>query len=114
MSDGSKKFETWGVLELFGRVKLAGFITEEVVGGIHFLRIDIPAIAAIPAHTRYFTSGAIYSMSPTSEEVARALASRLLTRTVQAYEIPRLSSSSHDPIDDSDVVEEADDDGTEY
>ena len=91
MTDKGEKFETWGVLELFGRVKLAGWITEQVVGGVHFIRIDVPECENVPAHTRFFTGPAIYGMSPTTEEVARAIAGRLLAKPVQSYEMPRLS-----------------------
>jgi hypothetical protein len=108
MSDETK-FEAWGLLELFGHQRIAGKLSEETIGGCHFIRIDVPenaaAVPAIsghpyppatPAYTRYFTQGAIYSMTPTSEAVARKMAANLRTVPIQAYDLPRLSHQRGD------------------
>jgi hypothetical protein len=87
MTKMESTFEAWGLLELFGHTKLAGLLTEETIGGVHFIRIDIPKVDGTPGHTRYFTQGAIYGMSPTTEDVARRLAANLSVRPVQAYEL---------------------------
>jgi len=91
-----EKFEAWGLLELMGRQRLAGRMTEQTIGGCHFIRIDVPAIDDVQEYTRFFTNGAIYSLTVTSEEVARKLAENLRARPVQAYELPRLSGPDHD------------------
>lgn len=106
-----KAFEAWGLLELFGHQRIAGLITEQTIGGVHFLRIDVPALPAganswekpIQAYTRYFTQGAIYGMTPTSEEVARRLAADMRARPAFAVSLesrPALSSAS---LDDDDL-----------
>lgn len=107
-----QKFEAWGLLELFGHQRIAGKLSEETIGGCHFIRIDVPEIPGFaprpdatitpgtPAYTRYFTQGAIYSMTPTSEAVARRMAASLRSVPVQAYDIPRLTQQGGDDGDD--------------
>jgi hypothetical protein len=87
-----QKFEAWGLLELFGHQRLAGRLSEQTIGGVHFLRIDVPEVGEQPGYSRFFTQGAIYGMTPTSEQVARGLADRLRARPVQAYELPQLQA----------------------
>jgi len=94
MNEAQDKFEAWGLLELFGRQRLAGQLTEQTIGGVHFIRIDVPASDEVPGYTRLFTQGAIYGMTITSEEVARALAMNLRAKPVEAYEIPELRQRS--------------------
>lgn len=103
MNESDQKFEAWGLLELFGHQRIAGKLSEETIGGCHFIRIDVPANIptserdpGTPAYTRYFTNGAIYSMTPTSEAVARKMADSLRTVPVQAYEMPRLAHQEQD------------------
>ena len=69
--------EQWGVIDLFGHTRLAGRISEFPFGGDSFVRLEIPEVKAIPAHTRLFGKGAIYSISFTSREIAEAVARRL-------------------------------------
>jgi len=80
-------FEAWGLLELFGHQKLAGKLTEQTIGGCHFIRIDVPCCGDQVAYTRFFTQGAIYSMTPTTEDIARRMADRLRAAPVQAYQL---------------------------
>lgn len=83
-----EKFESWGVLELFGHLRLAGKISEQTIGGVHFLRIDVPAIEGLPGYTRYFTGPAIYSLTPTTEEMAHRVAHQVRARPVQVWDMP--------------------------
>lgn len=97
----AEKFEVWGLLELFGHQRLWGRLSEQTIGGCHFIRVDVPAVTVegeqpIAEYTRFFTQGAIYGMTPTSEEVARAMATRHQARPVQAYEMPRLTHDADD------------------
>ena len=83
----SEAFRSWGMLDLFGHVRLAGELSEETIGGCHFIRVDVPEVGVIPAHTRFFTQGAIYSMTPMAEATARKLANYLQSTPVNAYEL---------------------------
>lgn len=100
-----QKFEAWGMLELFGHQRLAGQLTEQTIGGCHFIRIDVPEVDGVQGYTRFFTNGAIYGMTITTEEVARGLATNLRARPVQAYELPRLAAPARDmDYEDNDRV----------
>lgn len=88
-----EKFEAWGLLELFGRQRLAGKLSDQTIGGVHFIRIDVPAVGDVPAYTRLLTQGAIYGMTVTTEDVARRLAESLLARPVSAYELRAVEPS---------------------
>ena len=98
MNETQDKFEAWGLLELFGHQRLAGALSEQTIGGCHFIRIDIPECDGVPGYTRLFSNGAIYGMTITTEDIARALALQMRARPIQAYEIqtPRLSSPPED------------------
>lgn len=56
---------------------LAGIVSEEVRFGVTMLRVDIPAIneGDEPA-TKYFSGGALYCVTPCTEQVARAILKR--------------------------------------
>ncbi len=89
MSEQQEKFEAWGLLELFGHQRLAGRLTEQTIGGVHFVRIDVPASGDVQEYTRFFTQGAIYGMTITTEEVARKLADGMRARPISAWDLPR-------------------------
>ncbi len=98
----SEKFEQWCLVELFGRQRIAGFVCETTLAGGAFLQVEVPAVGEDPAHTRFYSPQAVYSINPVSEEVARAMAERLRERPVQAYELPQLQAPGA-LDDDSDV-----------
>jgi hypothetical protein len=87
-----EKFEAWGIVDLFGHVRIAGRISEQAIGGETFIRVDVPNDPAKPDsyHTRLFGKGAIYSISLTDEAIAREFAKRSGTRPVSAYDVPAL------------------------
>lgn len=91
------KFEAWGMLELFGHQRLAGRLTEQTIGGVHFIRIDVPAVDGVAEYTRLFTQGAIYGMTITSEDVARRLAAGMRARPIAAYDLQRPALPGGDP-----------------
>jgi hypothetical protein len=85
-----KKFETWGVLELIGHLTIAGRISEEEVFGAMLCRVDVPAVNGIDAYTRYFGQSSIYSVSPTTEETATAVAMRNSPTPVATFDARRM------------------------
>lgn len=94
-----QKFEAWGLLELFGHQRLAGQLSEQSIGGCHFIRVDVPEVDDVPGYTRFFTNGAIYGMTITSEAVARGLAAQMRARPVQAYDLPTQRALGYDDED---------------
>ena len=80
-----EKFETWAIVELFGHARIAGRITEQTIGGQSFIRADVPGVDGQEPFTRFFGNGAIYSLTPVSEEIARIAAKRMRVEPVRVY-----------------------------
>jgi hypothetical protein len=76
-------FESWAFVELFGHMRIAGKVSESTIGGCSFVRLDVPATTGKPGYTRYLGNGAIYSITPCSEEYAR-----LAAHTIERYRDP--------------------------
>ena len=71
MPEIAEKFESWGICEVMGHVRLAGLISEQVIAGVAMVRVDVPKTQAREGYTRFFGGSAIYCITPTSEETAR-------------------------------------------
>lgn len=81
-------FEAWAIVDLFGHQQLAGRVSEQQVAGVMFVRVDVPAVGALPAHSRLFSPKAIYGITPTTEEIARAVAHQKRSDPVTALALP--------------------------
>jgi len=107
-SSDSTPFDVWAMVELFGHSKIAGRVSEQVVAGQGFVRVDVPALPADkyhpeqPAMTRLYGPGAIYSITPVSEEIAVRAAQSIRVAPVSIYmTMPQLSAGDdNDPDDD--------------
>ena len=84
-------FNEWALVELFGHQKIVGRVSEASLAGGAFLRVDVPALNQEPGFTRFYGPGAIYSINPVSEEVARGLAITYRNVPVHQYELPRIA-----------------------
>lgn len=71
MPEVAEKFESWGICEVMGHVRLAGLIREETVFGVAMVRVDVSKTQAREGYTRYFGAASLYGITPTSEETAR-------------------------------------------
>jgi hypothetical protein len=125
MDTDAPKLETWGILELFGHLKLAGKITEQPIGGDSLIRIDVPPVTVgdvtIPAFTRFFGAKAVYSLTPCTEDLAKVTAAAVKHQPVQAYDLPEewrtrirqaalpAPSPDHDEWDGSEFEDEDED-----
>ena len=81
-------FEGWCIVELFGHQQIAGLVQEQAIGGASFVRVDVPAVEGGEAFTKLYGAGAIYAITPTTEEIARIAAARLRIRPVSPYVVP--------------------------
>lgn len=116
MSETNEKFETWAVLELFGHRTLAGKVTEQAIGGCTFVRVDVPPIRVEGEGTvrdgfcKFLGQAAIYSITPCSEEIARAAAQHISQDPIPVYmpelqrALPRAAESLDDEIPENEQV----------
>lgn len=83
-------FEGWAVLELMGHRKLAGYVREQNVAGAGFIRIDVPGPAGdADVATQFYAPGALYCLTPTTEDVARRFAAGCRPEPVTRWELPQ-------------------------
>lgn len=85
-------FNEWGILEVMGRLRMAGIISEQTIAGAGMIRIDVPATTNAPAFTRFFSPSSIYSITPTEEGLARTLAENFREVPVNRFELRQLES----------------------
>ena len=89
------KFEEWAILELMGHRRLAGKITDAVIGGGAFLRIDIP-MDDDKWTTQYYSPQSVYCLSPVDESIARMVAKNNQPAPVHQWEFPQLQRPDED------------------
>jgi hypothetical protein len=107
MRGEQESFEGWAIVELMGHRRLAGRVSEEQIAGAAFLRLDIPdpdALDEIGDATQFYAPGAVYAITPTSEDTARAAAAAWRPEPVRRWELPALPqpdrlTEATDPIE---------------
>ncbi|MBA4376967.1 MAG: acetyltransferase [Anaerolinea sp.] len=80
-------FDTWCIVELYGRQQIAGKVSERTIAGQGFIQVNVPDTGDQPGYSRLFGPGAIYSMIPTTEEIARAFIARNVGAPIQTWQI---------------------------
>jgi hypothetical protein len=86
MSENTQ-FKTWAIVELMGHTVLAGYVSEETIAGNAMLRIDVPQVKHQDAFTKFVSPGALYGISPCSEETAKARAESLRATPFSAWDV---------------------------
>jgi hypothetical protein len=105
-------YEGWAILELMGHRRLAGYLSEQAIGGAAFIRIDVPGDGDAPVASQFYSGAAVYCITPTTEAIARAVAKRCDPAPVQRWELaPALPAAPpvYDP-DDNDALNDAEPD----
>ena len=85
MTDVTPEFEGWAILELMGHRKMAGYVREVEIAGQGMLRIDVPSN---PAATQFISPGALYALTPTTENMARRVSASSRVEPVSRWELP--------------------------
>ncbi len=86
--EATSAFEGWAILELMGHRKLGGYVREEKLAGAGFIRIDVPAANGDGnVATQLYSPGALYCLTPVSEEVARRFAASCQPEPVTRWEL---------------------------
>ena len=110
------KFEAWAIIELFGHTVVSGKVSEQVIAGTAFIRIDVPVTDGMPAFTKLHNPTSIYSMTPVDEDYAVRMAEKLKVQPVNNYShtevirelvqkrVEQLSQPKEQIFDDQDVV----------
>ena len=104
-------YHTWGVVDVMGHQRYAGEIREVRVAGGGFIQVDVPSVEAIDYHgrptgvtlagfTKVVSPAAVHSMTPTTEEVARAIAQRTRAVPVSGLATPLLAAPADDENED--------------
>lgn len=83
------KASMWAIVELMGRQRIAGEVTEVTVAGAGFLRVDVPDTSIEPGFTRLIAPASIYAINPTTEVLARQAAEVFRPKPVQTWELPK-------------------------
>jgi hypothetical protein len=98
----TEKFEQFAIVELMGHSVISGLVSEQVIGGQPFVRVDVPTTQKQLAFTKFFGSGAIYCITPCDEATALIAIDRLLSRPIDLFKlnIPQLSKFFYHPEDD--------------
>lgn len=107
-------FAEWAVLELMGHRKLAGYVTEATIAGAGMIRLQVPGEK--PGEwlaTQFYSPSAVYCTTPTTEELAREVATQYRPAPVTRLEAPALAGAvqrtvnepGYDPDPDPDIDE---------
>ncbi len=99
-------FESWALVELFGHQKIVGKVTEATIGGCSFVRVDVPEHGKEQAYTKFYGNGAIYAMTPLSDDVGKALLARIRPDPISRFDLPELRG----PASKARIVDDEDDD----
>lgn len=96
MSDESEQFDQWCVVELFGHQRTAGRVRPATFPAGH-VRLDIPATDGHEAMTQILNPSSVYRMTPTTEEIATAVAANCRPTPVQRWELPAAVGGDEQP-----------------
>lgn len=88
MSEVKTEAGFWAIVEVMGHKKYAGYVSEQVLGGASFVRVDVPETRGQGEFSKLFSAGSIYCITPVKEDIARGMAGTFRERPVQAYDLP--------------------------
>jgi hypothetical protein len=72
------ELKAWALVELFGHQRIVGYLSQQSFGSGVLFRVDVPDLlkdgkVARKGFTRYFGLGAIYGITPITEDAVRQL-----------------------------------------
>ena len=106
------KFEEWAIIELFGHQRIAGRVSEQQIGGESFIRVDVPPAncngTQFEPMTKLYGPGAIYCITPVTEQAARLAAAAAVERPVKRWELPARERQALAALDDQELAEDSD------
>lgn len=90
-------FREWAIIELMGHRRLGGYVTEITLAGTGLLRIDVPETTRQKGFSQFYPPTALYCITPTSEDIARAVAEAHTPEPVGRFELRGLDPAHEDP-----------------
>lgn len=79
----------WAIVEIMGHKRYAGYVSEHVMGGASFIRVDVPKHGDAEKFSKMFGAQSIYCITPVSEDAARIAASSLDEQPMAVWDIPQ-------------------------
>lgn len=102
----------WAIVEFMGHRRLAGLVGVGKVGGTSFIRIDVPGEDGSGGVSQFYAPASLYCLTPTTEEIARAVARSARPQPVQRWELPSAREDETDtevvvaPFGDEDLADD--------
>lgn len=96
-------FDEWALVELMGHRQFAGRVTEQVIAGRGFVRIEVPAVAGRDGFTKLVGTGSVYSITPVEEPVARVIAGNLQDPPIDPWQLEERPHLAVCGADDDDL-----------
>lgn len=96
--------DCWALVELFGRQRIVGRISTQQVGVAALVRVDVPdlikdGVTVRKGFTRFYGPGAIYALTPVTEQAVRELLPMISGEPVKEWEY-QFGRRSYEPGDD--------------
>lgn len=82
-----EKFEMYCLVELMGRQRIAGMVSERVIAGQGMLQIDVPETKYNPKFTRFISPNGIYALNPIDETTCKMYAENLRVKPIDSWDI---------------------------
>src|SRR5262245_27464076 len=84
----------WSILEVMGKVRLGGFVSEQAKFGVPMIRIDIPNAQGEFILTKFYHPQSLYSLTPVAKEIAIAVAAYNDPKPAHAWELKQLNAGN--------------------
>ena len=89
----------WSILEVMGKIRLGGFVSEQIKFGVPMIRIDIPDAEGAFILTKFYHPNSLYSLTPVAKEIAIAVAAYNDPKPAHSWELRQLSAPPAGAID---------------
>jgi hypothetical protein len=119
MATDTNTFEGWCIIEQMGHKRMAGYVSEQTIGGHSFIRVDIPKADTPPTvpgakpngssdwyATQFITGQTVYAITPCTEEIARKVAANSQPQPVTEWDLKPRALAAASETDDYDVDED--------
>jgi hypothetical protein len=104
--DQPTTFDVWAIVEMLGHRRVIGHVTEQVIAGSGFIRVDSPGPDGSIAQTQFVAPASVYAITPISEFAARLATHSSTPEPVTVWDLPehiRLAiRQSSEVVDDND------------